>query len=99
LFLDEPSAGLDPISSRLLDELILELRASLGTTIVMVTHELPSIFAIANNSVFLDPDTKGQLASGDPHRMLAEPPDPKVAKFLTRGGTEHPGPSAHGGAW
>jgi phospholipid/cholesterol/gamma-HCH transport system ATP-binding protein len=98
LFLDEPSAGLDPISSRLLDELVLELRDSLGATIVMVTHELPSIFAIANNSVFLDPETRRQLATGDPHEMLARPPDPKVAKFLTRGGTEHPGPSAQGGA-
>ncbi len=56
LFFDEPSAGLDPISARLLDDLILELRDSLGTTIVVVTHELASIFAIGNNSVFLDPD-------------------------------------------
>jgi len=55
----------------------------------MVTHELPSIFAIANNSVFLDPDTKSQLATGDPHELLAHPPDPKVERFLTRGGREH----------
>ena len=55
LFFDEPSAGLDPISSRRLDDLILELRDSLGATVVMVTHELPSIFAIANNSVFPRP--------------------------------------------
>jgi phospholipid/cholesterol/gamma-HCH transport system ATP-binding protein len=88
LFFDEPSAGLDPISSRLLDDLILELRDSLGATVVMVTHELPSIFAIANNSVFLDPETKSQLATGDPHELLAHPPDPKVEKFLTRGGSE-----------
>lgn len=91
LFFDEPSAGLDPISSRLLDDLILELRDSLGATVVMVTHELPSIFAIANNSVFLDPETKSQLATGDPHELLAHPPDPKVEKFLTRGASEHPG--------
>jgi phospholipid/cholesterol/gamma-HCH transport system ATP-binding protein len=91
LFFDEPSAGLDPISSRRLDDLILELRDSLGATIVMVTHELPSIFAIANNSVFLDPETKTQLATGDPHELLADPPDPKVEEFLTRGGGEHPG--------
>ena len=58
LFFDEPSAGLDPISSRLLDELILELRDSLGATVVVVTHELASIFTIGNNSVFLDADTK-----------------------------------------
>jgi phospholipid/cholesterol/gamma-HCH transport system ATP-binding protein len=88
LFFDEPSAGLDPISSRRLDDLILELRNSLGATVVMVTHELPSIFAIANNSVFLDPETKSQLAAGDPHELLAHPPDPKVETFLTRGGGE-----------
>jgi phospholipid/cholesterol/gamma-HCH transport system ATP-binding protein len=93
LFFDEPSAGLDPISSRRLDDLILELRDSLGATVVMVTHELPSIFAIANNSVFLDPETKSQLATGDPHELLAHPPDPKLEDFLTRGGREHPSPS------
>jgi phospholipid/cholesterol/gamma-HCH transport system ATP-binding protein len=91
LFFDEPSAGLDPISSRRLDDLILELRDSLGATVVMVTHELPSIFAIANNSVFLDPETKSQLATGDPHELLAAPPDPKVEEFLTRGGSERTG--------
>ncbi len=91
LFFDEPSAGLDPISSRRLDDLILELRDSLGATIVMVTHELPSIFAIANNSVFLDPETKSQLATGNPHDLLVHPPDPKVEEFLTRGGGEHSG--------
>ena len=88
LFFDEPSAGLDPISSRRLDDLILEVRNSLGATVVMVTHELPSIFAIANNSIFLDPETKSQLATGDPHELLAHPPDPKVETFLTRGGGE-----------
>jgi phospholipid/cholesterol/gamma-HCH transport system ATP-binding protein len=91
LFFDEPSAGLDPISSRMLDDLILQLRDSLGATVVMVTHELPSIFAIANNSVFLDPETKSQLATGDPHELLAHPPDPKIERFLTRGGSECPG--------
>jgi phospholipid/cholesterol/gamma-HCH transport system ATP-binding protein len=91
LFFDEPSAGLDPISSRRLDDLILELRDSLGATVVMVTHELPSIFAIANNSVFLDPETMSQLATGDPHELLAAPPDPKVEEFLTRGGSERTG--------
>jgi len=91
LFFDEPSAGLDPISSKLLDDLILELRDSLGATVVMVTHELPSIFAISNNSVFLDPETKSMIAHGDPHRMLAECEDPKVQRFLTRGGTEGEG--------
>jgi len=89
LFFDEPSAGLDPISSRNLDDLIRELRDSLGATIVMVTHELPSIFAIANNSIFLDPETRTMLASGDPHVLLRETKDPKVRNFLTRGGEEH----------
>jgi len=85
LLFDEPSAGLDPISSRLLDDLILELRASLGATIVMVTHELASIFAVGNNSVFLDPETKTQIALGAPKQLLAECPDPKVQRFLRRG--------------
>jgi phospholipid/cholesterol/gamma-HCH transport system ATP-binding protein len=70
LFFDEPSSGLDPISARLLDDLILELRESLGTTIVVVTHELASIFAIGNNSIFLDSDAKTMIATGDPKRLL-----------------------------
>ncbi len=87
LFFDEPSAGLDPVSGHLLDELILELRESLGATLVVVTHELASIFAVGNNSIFLDPETKTMIASGDPHKLLAESRDPKVRKFLTRGET------------
>jgi phospholipid/cholesterol/gamma-HCH transport system ATP-binding protein len=85
LFFDEPSAGLDPISARLLDDLILELRDSLGSTVVIVTHELASIFAIGNNSVFLDPDTKTMIAQGNPNALLKDPPNEKVHKFLTRG--------------
>ncbi len=85
LFFDEPSAGLDPISAKLLDDLILEIRDSLGSTIVVVTHELASIFNIGNNSVFLDPDTKTMIAAGDPKRLLAESEDPRVVRFLTRG--------------
>lgn len=85
LFFDEPSAGLDPISSKLLDDLILELRDSLGATIVVVTHELASIFAIGTNSVFLDPESKTMIAEGDPKVLLAECPDLKVRQFLTRG--------------
>jgi len=85
LFFDEPSAGLDPVSARLLDDLIIRLRDTLGTTIVVVTHELASIFAISNNSVFLDPETKTQLATGDPKKLLAESEDPKIIQFLTRG--------------
>jgi phospholipid/cholesterol/gamma-HCH transport system ATP-binding protein len=85
LFFDEPSAGLDPVSSRLLDDLILELRDSLGATVVIVTHEIASIFAIGTNSVFLDPETKTMIAEGDPKMLLAESKDPKVRQFLTRG--------------
>ena len=85
LFFDEPSAGLDPISSRLLDDLILELRNSLGSTVVIVTHELASIFAIANNSIYLDVETRTMTAGGDPKKLLAESKDPTVRKFLTRG--------------
>ena len=85
LFFDEPSAGLDPLSSRLLDDLILELRASLGATVVVVTHELASIFTIGTNSVFLDPESKTMIAAGDPKALLAESRDPKVRQFLTRG--------------
>jgi len=85
LFFDEPSAGLDPISSRLLDDLILELRDSLGATIVVVTHELASIFTIASNSVFLDADTRTMTASGDPKELLAHCTNPTVHRFLTRG--------------
>jgi phospholipid/cholesterol/gamma-HCH transport system ATP-binding protein len=84
LFFDEPSAGLDPISSALLDDLILQLRDSLDATIVIVTHELASIFAIANNCVFLDTETRTQIATGDPKDLLAHSRDPKIRRFLTR---------------
>jgi phospholipid/cholesterol/gamma-HCH transport system ATP-binding protein len=85
LFFDEPSAGLDPVSARRLDELILELRESLGTTVVVVTHELASIFAIGDNSVFLDPEERTIIAKGNPTTLLAESVDPRVRNFLTRG--------------
>jgi len=85
LFFDEPSAGLDPVSAKRLDDLILELRESLGTTIVVVTHELASIFAIGNNSVFLDAETRTMLAQGPPQVLLAESRNNTVLDFLTRG--------------
>ncbi|MFA7553060.1 MAG: ATP-binding cassette domain-containing protein [Spongiibacteraceae bacterium] len=85
LFFDEPSAGLDPLSSQLLDELILELRNSLGTTIVIVTHELASIFAIGNNSVFLDTEKKTMLAYGNPRDLIEHSNQEKVRRFLKRG--------------
>src|SRR5215467_4584246 len=85
LFFDEPSAGLDPISSRNLDELILQLRDSLGATFVVVTHELQSIFAIADNSVFLDTHTRTMRAQGKPRELLEHSTDAYVREFLTRG--------------
>ncbi len=85
VYFDEPSAGLDPISSRNLDDLIIEINRSLGTTIVVVTHELASIFAIGTNSIFLDPKTKSILAKGNPHDILKNPPNQEVLEFLTRG--------------
>lgn len=84
LFFDEPSAGLDPISSRLLDELILELRDSLGATIVVVSHDLASIFTIANNSIFLNAGSRTMIASGDPKELRDHSEDPRVKHFLTR---------------
>ncbi len=84
LFLDEPSAGLDPVSARLLDDLILDLREALGTTIVVVTHELASIFTVGNNSIFLDVDRRTMTARGDPKKLLAESNDPTLCRFLTR---------------
>lgn len=84
LFFDEPSAGLDPISARLLDDLILELRDSLEATIVIVSHELASIFAVGDNSIFLDADSKTIIAQGPPNQLLESCQDQRVRKFLTR---------------
>src|SRR6267154_123162 len=72
LFFDEPSAGLDPITSRNLDRLILELRDGLGGTVVVVTHELQSIFTIADNAVFLDTNTRTMRAQGNPRELLKQ---------------------------
>lgn len=88
LFFDEPSAGLDPVSAKRLDDLILELRNSLGATVVVVTHELASIFAIGNNSVFLDSETRTMTAAGNPKILLENSQDPKIINFLMRGETE-----------
>ena len=89
VYFDEPSAGLDPISSKLLDDLILNINQSLGTTMVIVTHELSSIFAIGTNSIFLDAETKQIIAQGNPKELLKNPPNETVYNFLTRGKTEH----------
>ena len=85
VYFDEPSAGLDPVSSKNLDNLILEINKSLGTTIVVVTHELPSIFAIGKNSIFLDKTIKTISARGNPKELLENPPNKNVYEFLTRG--------------
>jgi phospholipid/cholesterol/gamma-HCH transport system ATP-binding protein len=85
LFFDEPSAGLDPLSAKRLDDLIVELRDSLGATVVVVTHELASIFAIGSNSVFLDADTRTMAAVGDPKVLREDIGNAKVRKFLLRG--------------
>ncbi len=87
LFLDEPTAGLDPISARRLDELIVELRDSLGTTVVIVSHELASILAIGDDSIFLDTTVRSISAKGRPRELLAHPPHERIAEFLTRGGS------------
>jgi phospholipid/cholesterol/gamma-HCH transport system ATP-binding protein len=91
LFFDEPSAGLDPLSARRLDELILELRDSIKCTIVVVTHELASIFTIADSSVFLDAETKTMLDMGPPKILLTDSKSEKVRAFLRRG---EPAPKA-----
>ena len=85
VFFDEPSAGLDPITSRKLDELVLQIRATLNTTMVIVSHELESIFAIADRVILLDREAKGIIAEGPPRDLAANSRDPRVSEFLHRG--------------
>lgn len=85
VYFDEPSAGLDPVSSKLLDDLIVKINESLNTTIVIITHELSSIFNIATNSIFLDVNTKSILEQGNPKDILNTTKNETVLKFLTRG--------------
>lgn len=85
VYFDEPSAGLDPISSARLDNLMKDINQNLGTTLVVVTHELDSIFAIGTNSIFLDAASKTITAHGNPHELLKNPPNETVYNFLTRG--------------
>jgi phospholipid/cholesterol/gamma-HCH transport system ATP-binding protein len=84
LFFDEPSAGLDPVTSAELDELILQINRSLGTTIVAVTHELSSIFTIAERCILLDRSAKGIVAEGDPRELRDHHADPRVRAFFNR---------------
>ena len=88
VFFDEPSAGLDPVSAALLDELILELKENLGMTVVVVTHDLDSIFTIGNNSVFLDAATHTMITGGDPHVLRCDQAHPDIVRFLNRGKTD-----------
>ena len=88
VFFDEPSAGLDPVLSRKLDELILQIRETLGTTMVIVSHELASIYALADRVIMLDHDARGIIAEGRPRDLAATSGDPRVQEFLTRGGEE-----------
>ena len=91
LFLDEPSAGLDPMSALRMDELILALRDSLGMTIVVVTHELDSLLFIGNNSIFLDVDSHTQVATGNPKDLRDRSDNAKIREFLTRGNSRNKG--------
>jgi phospholipid/cholesterol/gamma-HCH transport system ATP-binding protein len=86
VFFDEPSAGLDPVISRKLDELILQIRETLGTTMVIVSHELASIYALADRLIMLDAGAQGIIAEGRPRELAAASGDPRVRDFLTRGG-------------
>ena len=92
LFLDEPSAGLDPLTSRRLDELVLTLRDGLGITVVLVTHELHSLYSIADRMLFLDGESHRPVALGSPAALARSADSRKVRDFLARPGTAH---SAH----
>lgn len=86
LFFDEPSAGLDPISSKRLDDLILEMRDSLNATIIIVTHELPSLYNIVDQAIYLDAEERTVTAIGKPSELLKNPPNERIHRFLTRDG-------------
>jgi phospholipid/cholesterol/gamma-HCH transport system ATP-binding protein len=90
LFFDEPSSGLDPISASRLDDLILELSASFGTTVVVVSHDLASIFRIGDRAVFLDIEQKTMTALGNPAELRDDPPSEEVRRFLTRSSRGRP---------
>jgi len=89
LFFDEPSAGLDPLSSAELDNLIITINRNLGTTMVIVTHELHSIFAVAHRVIMLDARAKGIIAEGNPHELRDKSTNPFVRQFFNRQLTHH----------
>jgi phospholipid/cholesterol/gamma-HCH transport system ATP-binding protein len=82
--LDEPSSGLDPVTAKRLDDLILELRDGFGMTVVLVSHDLPSLFAICDDGVFLDAESKTAIAHGAPRRLRDECEHPVVHAFMHR---------------
>jgi phospholipid/cholesterol/gamma-HCH transport system ATP-binding protein len=86
VFFDEPSAGLDPVTSRQLAGLIREIRDALGTTMVIVSHELTSIFALADRMILLDREAQGIIAEGAPRTLADRSDDPRVREFLMQGG-------------
>jgi phospholipid/cholesterol/gamma-HCH transport system ATP-binding protein len=96
LFFDEPSSGLDPITASRLDDLILQLRDSFGTTIVVVSHDLASIFKIADRALFLDIEERTMTAMGTPEALRESPPSDEVRRFMTR--SSEAGPSQGSGA-
>jgi phospholipid/cholesterol/gamma-HCH transport system ATP-binding protein len=97
IFLDEPFAGLDPITSAGLSVLIKRINREMGTTMVMVSHELESIFFLAHRLVMLDKDKKGIIAEGDPRTLRDESPNPRVRQFLNREADNGDGPEREGG--
>ena len=86
LFFDEPSAGLDPVSSAELDRLILDLRGHLGATVVVISHELDSVMSIADRIIMLDKQARGIIAEGDPRKLRDSAEEPAVRRFLNRDG-------------
>ena len=92
LFFDEPSAGLDPITSVELDNLIKSINAGMGTTMVIVTHELESIFTVAQRVIMLDKSARGIIAEGDPRELKDHSADPRVVNFFNRRPTAGPVP-------
>ena len=98
LLLDEPSAGLDPIGSRKLDELILDIRQRTGAAVVFVSHELPSLLAIADDGIFLDADSKHPIAHGSPRQLLDHGDHPTVHAFMRREDPAGAAPAAPEGA-
>ena len=88
VFFDEPSAGLDPVTARNLDDLIVQVRDTFGTTIVVVSHDVDSIFGIADRVIMLDRETRGIIAEGKPSQVAVDSGNPKVVEFLTRRGVK-----------